>query len=80
MMAFDRVLKELQSFLLSKFDLDPKRLVLMFLPRCLQVPCEARCSQIDRVKISVFFDEKIQKLKKNYCLTVAQVLTFRNQS
>ena len=33
---------ELESFLLSKFDVDPTHRVLMFLPRFLLVPCTRR--------------------------------------
>ena len=34
---------ELEFFLLSKSDIDPRHRVLMFLPRCLHVLCKTRC-------------------------------------
>ena len=70
---------ELQSFLLSKFDVDPIHRVLMFLPRFIHVLCKTQCSQVDRVKIFVFLDHKIHK-QKEYFLSIAKILTSRYQS
>ena len=70
---------ELQSFLLSKFDVDPIHRVLMFIPCFLHVLCKTRCTQVDRVRILVFFVHRIHK-QKEYCLSIAQILTSRYQS
>ena len=70
---------ELESFLQSKIDVDPIHSVLMFLPCFLHVLCKTRCSQVDRVRILVFFIHKIHK-QKEYCLSVAQIMSSRYQS
>ena len=72
-------LTELQSFLLSKFDIDPIHRVLMFLPCFMHVPCKTRCSQVDRLRILVFLIHRIHK-QKEYCLSFAQNLTSWYQS
>ena len=71
---------ELQSFLLSKFDIDPIHSVLMFLPCFVHVLCQTRCFfQVDRVRILVFFVHGIHR-QKEYCLSVAQILSSWYQS
>ena len=55
---------ELQSFLLSKFDVDPIHRVLMFLPCFMHVLCKTRCSQVDRVRILVFFVQRIHRQER----------------
>ena len=62
---------ELQSFLQSKIDVDPIYRVLMFLP----------CFVNDAVHSSAMtrFIQGIHK-QKEYCLSVAQILTSRYQS
>ena len=55
MIAFDRVLIELQSFLLSKLYIDPIHRVLMYFPLLLLAPCKTWCFQVNVVRISVFF-------------------------
>ena len=69
---------ELQSILLSQFDIDPTHSVLMFLPCFMHVLCKTRCFQVDRLKIIVFLFHRIHK-QKEYCLSFAQILTFRYQ-
>ena len=63
---------ELQSCLLSKFDVNPIHRVLMFLPHYLLVLCKTQCSQVDRLRILVFFVHRIHR-QKEYCLSVAQI-------
>ena len=70
---------ELQSFLLSKFKVDPIHRVLMFLPCCMHVPCKTQCFQVDLLRIFVFFIHRIHR-QKEYCLSFAQNLTSRYQS
>ena len=70
---------ELQSFLLSKFDIHPIHLLLMFLPCFMHVLCKTRCTQVVCVRILVFFVHRIHR-QKEYCLSVAQILTSRYQS
>ena len=70
---------ELQSFSYSKIDVDPIHSVLMPLPCFMHVLCKTRCSQVDRVKILVLLIHRIHK-QKEYCLSVAQNLTFQCQS
>ena len=65
---------ELQSFLQSKIDVDPKNRVLMLLPCFMHVLCMTRCIQVDRIKILMGFVHGIHK-QKEYCLSVAQNLT-----
>ena len=72
-------LTELQSFLLSKVDVDPIHRILMFLPCCLHVLFKTRCFQVDLVRIFVFFVHAIHR-KKEYCLSVSQNLSSRYQS
>ena len=67
---------ELQSFLLSKFDIDPTHRVLMFLPCFMRAPCKTRSFQVDRVRILVFVFHRILK-QKEYCLSFAQILISR---
>ena len=70
---------ELQSFLLSKFNIDPIHRVLMFLPCFLHIPCKTRCSQVDLFRILVFLSMGSTDVKK-YRLSFAQILTSRYQS
>ena len=70
---------ERQSFLQSKIDVDPIYRVQMFLPCCMHVICKTRCFQVDLVRILVFFVHGIHR-KKEYCLSVAPILTSRYQS
>ena len=58
---------ELQSFLLSKVDVDPIHRILMFLPCFVHVLCKTRCFQVDLVKILMVFVHGIHK-QKEYCL------------
>ena len=69
-------LMEFQSFLLSKFDVDPIHRVLMLPPCCMYVPCKTRCFQVDRLRILVIFVHRIH-MQKEYCLSFAQTLTSR---
>ena len=69
----------LKSFLLSKSDVDPIHRVLMFLPCCMHVPCKTRCFQVDRLRIFVFFVQRIYR-QKVYCMPFAQSLASRYQS
>ena len=57
-------LVELQSFLLSKSDVNPIHRVLMFLPCFMHVLCKTRCSQVDRVRILVLLVHGIHKQKE----------------
>ena len=57
---------ELNSFLMSNFNVDPTHRVLMF------VPCKTRCFQVNVVRISVFFVHRIHS-RKEYRLSFAQV-------
>ena len=61
-------LKELQSFLQSKVDVDQIHRVLMFLPCFVHVLCKTRCLQVDRVRILVIFVHRIDKQKNTVCL------------
>ena len=70
---------ELQSFHLSKFDVDPTHRVLMFLACFMDVPCKRRCSQVDRLRIPMVFVHGIHR-QKEYCLSDAQMLTSWYQS
>ena len=70
---------ELQSFLVNKFAVDPIHRVLMFLSCFTHLLCKTRCSQVDRIRILVFFILGIHK-QKEYCLSVAQILTSWYQS
>ena len=72
-------LKEQQSFLLSKFDVDPIHSVLMFLPCFMHELCKTRCSQVDCLRILVFLIHRTHR-KKEYCLSVAQILSSESQS
>ena len=63
---------ELQSFLLSKFDIDPKQSVLTFLACFMHVPYKTRCSQVDRLRILVFLIHRIHRQKED-CLSFAQI-------
>ena len=70
---------ELQSFLQSKVDVDPKYRVLMSLPCFLQVPCMTWCIQVDRIRILMILVHRVHRLKE-YCLSVVQILTSRYPS
>ena len=70
---------ELQSFLQSKVDVDPIHRILMLLPRFVHVLCMTRSVQVDRVRILMVFVHGIHR-QKEYCLSVAQILTSRYQS
>ena len=70
---------ECQSLLLSKVDVDPIHRILMFLPCFVHVLCKTRCFQVDRLRILVFLIQRIHR-PKEYCLSVAQILTSRYQS
>ena len=70
---------ELQSFLHSKIDVDPIYCVLMSLPCFVHVLCMTRHTQVDRIRILVILVHGIHK-QKEYCLSVAQILTSRYQS
>ena len=70
---------ELQSFLQSKIDVDPIYRILMFLSCFTHVLCMTRFIQVDRVKILVVFVLGIHR-QKEYCLSVAQILSSRYQS
>ena len=72
-------LTELQSFLLSKVDVDPIHCILMFLPCFVYVLCETQCIQVDRIRILMIFVHGIHR-QKEYCLSVALILTSRYQS
>ena len=61
-------LKELQSFLQSKVDVDQIHRALMFLPCFVHVLCKTRCLQVDRVRILVSFVHRIDKQKNTVCL------------
>ena len=50
---------ELQSFLLSKFDIDP-----IHRPCFMHVPCKTRCFQVDFFRILVFFVHGIHSRKE----------------
>ena len=50
----------------------------MFLPFLMHVPWKTRCIQVDRIKILVVFVHGIHK-QKEYCLTVAWILTSKYQ-
>ena len=69
---------ELQSFLQSKIDVDPIYCVLMSFPCFMQVLCTTRYTQVDRIRIFVFFVHRFHRQKE--CLFVAQILSFRYQS
>ena len=69
---------ELQSFLQSKIEVDPLHRVLMFLPCFVHVLCNTRCFQVNLVGIFVIQIHRIHK-QKEYCLSVAQNLTSRDQ-
>ena len=66
---------EQKSFLLSKFDIDPIHSVLMFLPRCLQVPCKTRF-EVDCIRIFVLFVHGIHR-REEYRLSFDQNLSSR---
>ena len=70
---------ELQSFLHSKIEVDPIQRVLMFLPCFMHVLFKTRCSQVDRIRILVFFVHRIHR-QIEYCVSVAQILSSRYQS
>ena len=70
---------ELQSFLQSKVDVDPIHRVLMFLPCFMHVLCKTRCFKVNRVRILMVFVHGIER-QKEYCLSLAQMLTSRYQS
>ena len=70
---------ERQSFLQSKVDVDPIHRILMLLPCFMHVLCKTRCFQVDRVRILVFFVCGIHR-QKEYCLSVARILSSRYQS
>ena len=70
---------ELQSFLQRKVDVDPIHRILMFLPCFVHVFCKTRRFQVDRVRILVFFVHGIHR-REEYCLPVAQILSFWYQS
>ena len=70
---------ELQSFLQSKIDVDPIHRFLMVLPCFMQVLCTTRFIQVDLIRILMVFVHGIHR-KKEYCLSVSQILTSRYQS
>ena len=70
---------ELESFLLSKFYVDPIHRVFIVLPLFLLVPCKTQCFQVNVIRISVFFVHRIQ-IRKEYRLSFAQNLSSRYQS
>ena len=73
-------LMELQSFLQSKIDVDPKYSVLMLLPCFVHVLCKTRCFQVDRVRILMVFVQRFHSRKEN-CLSVfAQILSSQYRS
>ena len=70
---------ELQSFLLSKINVDQIHCVLMFRPYFMHVLCKSRHIQVDRIRILVFFVHRIHR-NEEYCLSFAQILSSRYQS
>ena len=56
---------ELQSFLLSNFDVDPIHRVLMFLPCFVHGLCKTRCIQVDRIRILMVLVQGIQSQNIN---------------
>ena len=70
---------ELQSFLVSKIDVDPIHSVLMSLPCFMHVLCMTRYTQVDRIRILVILVHGIYR-QEEHCLSVAQNLTSRYQS
>ena len=72
---------ELQSFLQSKVDVDPKHRVLIYssiLFACI-VPRMTRCFQVNYLRISVFFVHRIHR-REEYRVSFAQILSSRYQS
>ena len=69
---------ELQSFLLSKFDVDPVHRVLVLLPWLYACTKQDAVLQVDRIRIFVFLVHRIHR-QKEYCLSFAQLLTSRYQ-
>ena len=67
---------DLQSFSLSKFDVDPIHRVLMFLPIFLMVSCKTRCFQVNYIRIPVFFVHRIHR-REEYRLSFARILSSR---
>ena len=72
-------LTELQSFLQSKFDVNPIHSVLMFLPNFLLVPSKTRCIQVNFIWIFKFDVHWIHR-REEYRLSFAQNLSSWYQS
>ena len=64
-------LTNFKPFVESKVDVDPIHRILMILPSFVHVLCKTRCFQVDRVRILVFFVQRIPR-QEEYCLSVAQ--------
>ena len=70
---------EIQSFLQSKIDVDPIFCVLMSFPCIMHVLCMTRYTQVNLFRILMLFVSRING-QKEYCLSVARILTSRYQS
>ena len=70
---------ELQSFSYNEIDVDPIHCVLMSLPCFMHVLCMTRFFQVDRLRVLMIIVHGIHR-QKEYCLSVAQILTSRYQS
>ena len=70
---------ECQSFPNRKINIDPIFRVLVFLPCVMQVLCTTWYIQVNLFRIVMLFVSGIKK-QKEYCLSLARILTSRCQS